>query len=126
MSLNKYTKGFVCVSSRERERVHEFMFTYNKMQYSYAYLACCPEKGSELGNGPNPEYPEDVREFSFSTIHFLHSLSPNFHLNTVQYARPDFAELDVFLGQHILLTLEQHFNPKIYHFPTSKPNLNHE
>ncbi len=27
-------------------------------------------------------------------------------------ARPDFAELDVFLGQHILLTLEQHFNPK--------------
>ncbi len=26
---------------------------------------------------------------------------------------PDFAELDVFLGQHILLTLEQHFNPKI-------------
>ncbi len=28
-------------------------------------------------------------------------------------ARPDFAELDVFLGQHILLTLEQHFNPKI-------------
>ncbi len=32
-------------------------------------------------------------------------------------ARHDFAELDVFLGQHILLTLtltlEQHFNPKI-------------
>ncbi len=28
-------------------------------------------------------------------------------------ARPDFAELDVFLGQHILLTLEQHFNSKI-------------
>ncbi len=28
-------------------------------------------------------------------------------------ARPDIAELDVFLGQHILLTLEQHFNPKI-------------
>ncbi len=28
-------------------------------------------------------------------------------------ARPDFAELDVFPGQHILLTLEQHFNPKI-------------
>ncbi len=28
-------------------------------------------------------------------------------------ARPDFAELDVFLGQHILLTLEQHFNPKM-------------
>ncbi len=27
-------------------------------------------------------------------------------------ARPDFAELDVFLIQHILLTLEQHFNPK--------------
>ncbi len=27
-------------------------------------------------------------------------------------ARPDFAELDVFLGQHILLTLEQHFNPE--------------
>ncbi len=27
-------------------------------------------------------------------------------------ARPDFAELDVFLGQHILLTLG-HFNPKI-------------
>ncbi len=26
-------------------------------------------------------------------------------------ARPDFAELDVFWGQHILLTLEQHFNP---------------
>ncbi len=25
----------------------------------------------------------------------------------------DFAELDVFLGQHILLTLEQHFNPKM-------------
>ncbi len=31
----------------------------------------------------------------------------------VTAARPDFAELDVFLGQHILLTLEQHFNPKI-------------
>ncbi len=30
-----------------------------------------------------------------------------------QVAHPDIAELDVFLGQHILLTLEQHFNPKI-------------
>ncbi len=28
-------------------------------------------------------------------------------------ARPDFAELEVFLGQHILLTLEQHLNPKM-------------
>ncbi len=28
-------------------------------------------------------------------------------------ARPDFAELDVSLGQHILLTLEQHFNSKM-------------
>ncbi len=28
-------------------------------------------------------------------------------------AHPDSAELDVFLGQHMLLTLEQHFNPKI-------------
>ncbi len=28
------------------------------------------------------------------------------------FARPDFAELDVFLSQHILLILE-HFNPKI-------------
>ncbi len=28
-------------------------------------------------------------------------------------ARPDFAELDVFLGQHIFMTLEQHFNPKM-------------
>ncbi len=28
-------------------------------------------------------------------------------------ARPDIAKLDVFLGQHILLTLEQPFNPKI-------------
>ncbi len=28
-------------------------------------------------------------------------------------ARPDFAELDVFLGQHILLSLEQHFNQKM-------------
>ncbi len=28
-------------------------------------------------------------------------------------AHPDIAALDVFLGQHILLTLEQHFNPKI-------------
>ncbi len=28
-------------------------------------------------------------------------------------ARPDFAELDVFLGQHILLTLEQPFNLKM-------------
>ncbi len=28
-------------------------------------------------------------------------------------ARPDFAELDVFLGQHMSLTLEQHFNPKM-------------
>ncbi len=26
---------------------------------------------------------------------------------------PDFAELDVFLGQHIVLSLEQHLNPKI-------------
>ncbi len=31
----------------------------------------------------------------------------------IRKARPDFAELDVFLGQHILLTLEQHFNPNI-------------
>ncbi len=31
----------------------------------------------------------------------------------IYVARPDFAELDVFLGQHILLTLEQHLNPKI-------------
>ncbi len=29
------------------------------------------------------------------------------------YARPDFAEIEVFLGQHILLTLKQHFNKKI-------------
>lgn len=28
-------------------------------------------------------------------------------------ACPDFAELDVLLGQHIVLTLEQHFKPKI-------------
>ncbi len=43
-------------------------------------------------------------------------------------AHPDFAELDVFLGQHMLLTLEQHFNPKfnLDYFPTPKPNLNHE
>ncbi len=27
--------------------------------------------------------------------------------------RPDFAELDLFLGQHILLTLGQHFNQTI-------------
>ncbi len=27
--------------------------------------------------------------------------------------QPNFAELDVFLGQHILLTLKQHFNPKM-------------
>ncbi len=31
-------------------------------------------------------------------------------------SRPDFAELDVFLGQHILLTLER-FNPKILSWP---------
>ncbi len=31
----------------------------------------------------------------------------------VVLARPDFTELDVFLGQHILLTLEQHFNSKM-------------
>ncbi len=42
----------------------------------------------------------------------------------LQNARPDFAELDVFLGQHILLTLEQNCNPKNYldNFPTPKPN----
>ncbi len=34
-------------------------------------------------------------------------------LEMVYIARPDFAEVDVFLGQHILLTLEQHCNPKI-------------
>ncbi len=28
-------------------------------------------------------------------------------------ARPDFAELDVFLSQHILLTMELNFNPNI-------------
>jgi len=28
-------------------------------------------------------------------------------------ARPDFAELGVFPGQHILLTLEQHLNKKM-------------
>ncbi len=41
-------------------------------------------------------------------------------------ARPDFAELDVFLCQHNLL--EQHFIQKcsLDHFPTPKPNLNHE
>ncbi len=31
----------------------------------------------------------------------------------VESAHPDFAELDVFLGQHILLTLQQYFNPKM-------------
>ncbi len=38
-------------------------------------------------------------------------------------ARPDFAELDVLLGQ-----LEQRFNPKnnLDHFPTAKPNLTNE
>ncbi len=39
------------------------------------------------------------------------------HIFSSQYvtpiARPDFAKLDVFLGQHIFLTLEQHFNPNI-------------
>ncbi len=35
------------------------------------------------------------------------------HLQVTWHTRPDFAELDVFLGQHILLTLEQHFNPKM-------------
>ncbi len=40
-------------------------------------------------------------------------------------ARPDFAELDVSLGQHILLTLEQQ-KLNLGHFPTPKPNLNHE
>ncbi len=43
-------------------------------------------------------------------------------------ARPDIAELDVFLGQHILLTLEhiliQKYN--LNHIPTPKPNLTHE
>ncbi len=34
-------------------------------------------------------------------------------LSTDRLERPDFAELDVFLGQHILLTLEQHFNLKM-------------
>ncbi len=29
------------------------------------------------------------------------------------FASPDFAELDVFLGQHLLLTLEQHFNQDV-------------
>ncbi len=37
----------------------------------------------------------------------------NATLNTRAHSRPDFAALDVFLGQHILLTLEQHFNPKM-------------
>ncbi len=39
-------------------------------------------------------------------------------------ARPDFAELDVFLGQHILYFLIQKFN--LDYFPTPKPNLTHE
>ncbi len=33
--------------------------------------------------------------------------------SVVNTAGPDFAELDEFLGQHILLTLEEHFNSKI-------------
>ncbi len=41
-----------------------------------------------------------------SGVHFPKALLGN-------YARPDFAELDVFLGQHILLTLGQHFYPKM-------------
>ncbi len=35
------------------------------------------------------------------------------HTHTHTHAHPDFAELDVSLGQHILLTLEQHFNSKM-------------
>ncbi len=37
----------------------------------------------------------------------------HWHTRASQVARPDFTELDVFLGQHILLTLGQHFNSKI-------------
>ncbi len=50
-----------------------------------------------------------------NNIHYTpYVLIPHYvHMYTHSNARPDFAELDVFLGQHILLTLEQHFNPKI-------------
>ncbi len=41
------------------------------------------------------------------------TLSETVLFTATRFARPDFAELYVFLGQHILLTLEQHFYPKI-------------
>ncbi len=49
--------------------------------------------------------------FSFCAILVLLSNLNNIVIFLL--ARPDFAELDVFLSQHIFLTLEQHFNPKI-------------
>ncbi len=46
--------------------------------------------------------------------HFpLHPMQFGFRAHHSMEARPDFTKLDVFLGQHILLTLEQHFNPKM-------------
>ncbi len=52
-------------------------------------------------------------EVSIDTYVHTHTHTHIYISMEVSAARPDFAELYVFLGQHILLTLEQHFNPKM-------------
>ncbi len=57
----------------------------------------------------------DMTRFAqYNLVIICHSSTPLFTSEGMSsWARPDFAELDVFLVQHILLTLEQHFNPKM-------------
>ncbi len=51
--------------------------------------------------------------YAHTLTQWLHRAAQECLRRTHAHARPDFAVLDVFLVQHKLLTLEQHFNPKI-------------
>ncbi len=52
----------------------------------------------------------------------------HWHTRASQVARPDFTELDVFLGQHICWLWNNILIQKcnLDHFPTPKPNFTHE
>ncbi len=83
-----------CVLRLNRERISELQQQVEDLQKALQ------TQGSK---------PEDVSVFlGHMVVLFLQK-----QWSVIHEALPDFAELDVFLGQHILLTLEQHFNPKM-------------
>ncbi len=73
-----------------------------KLMSSWQYLLSTEAKGQSA-----EQTMKHRAEISEAPTHI------HWHTRASQVARPDFTELDVFLGQHILLTLGQHFNPKM-------------